>query len=152
MVIRRRKKVVRQRGSGTHGWGSKKKHRGAGSRGGRGNAGRGKRGEQNKPSIWKNTKYLGKYGFKIKKRKNVRSINVSDIEKGISTKFDLKEKSGFIVVNLKELGYDKLLGSGKVTKKFKITASSASKSAVEKINKAGGEVILPKEALASTEE
>ena len=41
--MRTRKKNTRQRGSHTHGWGAKKKHRGAGNRGGRGNAGSGPR-------------------------------------------------------------------------------------------------------------
>ena len=36
MVVRREKRVRKLRGSKTHGWGSKKKHRGGGSRGGRG--------------------------------------------------------------------------------------------------------------------
>ena len=45
------KKVRKFRGSHTHGYGSKKKHRGAGSRGGRGMAGSGKRADQKKPSI-----------------------------------------------------------------------------------------------------
>ena len=45
MTHNKRKKNSRQRGEWTHGWGAKKKHRGAGHRGGRGNAGSGKRGE-----------------------------------------------------------------------------------------------------------
>jgi large subunit ribosomal protein L15 len=51
MTTHRRKKNVKQRGSKTHGWGSMKKHRGAGNRGGRGKAGTGKRGDQKKPTI-----------------------------------------------------------------------------------------------------
>lgn len=146
MVVRKRKKSARQRGSGTHGWGSKKKHRGAGSRGGRGNAGQGKKAKQKKPRIWKNTKYLGKYGFKRNVTKpEVKTINISDIEKGIGSKFDIKPKKGVYVIDLKKLGYDKLLGSGQVNEKFKITANKASKGAIKKVENAGGEVILPKE-------
>ena len=63
MTINKRKKNSRQRGSWTHGWGSKKKHRGAGHRGGKGNAGTGKKGDAKKPKIWKNKKYFGKYGL-----------------------------------------------------------------------------------------
>ena len=33
--MQKKKKVTKQRGHKTHGWGSKKKHRGAGNRGGR---------------------------------------------------------------------------------------------------------------------
>ena len=39
MVVRFRKKSRRMRGSQTCGWGAKKKHRGAGSRGGHGKSG-----------------------------------------------------------------------------------------------------------------
>ena len=42
MVVYKRKKVTKYRGSVTHGGGSRKKRRGAGSIGGRGNAGTGK--------------------------------------------------------------------------------------------------------------
>ena len=66
MTVNKRTKSSRDRGSKTHGCGSMKKRRGAGNRGGRGMAGTGKRADQNKPSIWKNKKYFGKYGFKKK--------------------------------------------------------------------------------------
>ncbi len=45
------KKNKRQRGLSSHGWGHKKKHRGAGNRGGKGMAGTGKRADTKKPSI-----------------------------------------------------------------------------------------------------
>ena len=81
MVINKRKKNSRQRGSWTHGWGEKKKHRGAGHRGGRGRAGTGKKGDAKKPSVWKNTKYFGKFGFKKKNVKEaIKPINLRDIE------------------------------------------------------------------------
>jgi large subunit ribosomal protein L15 len=57
----------------------------------------------------------------------------------------VKEENNGYVVNLKDLGYDKLLGSGRITKKFIITAESASKKVVERVKKLGGEVILPSE-------
>ena len=59
MVHNQRKKNSRHRGSWTHSHGEKKKHRGAGSRGGRGNAGSGKRGDAKKPSYWKIKKFSG---------------------------------------------------------------------------------------------
>src|SRR3989338_2684643 len=84
MTINKRKKNTRQRGKTTHGWGARKKHRGAGNRGGRGMAGSGKRADQKKPSILKeygNT-YFGKFGFKIpqKIKKQIKEINISTIE------------------------------------------------------------------------
>ena len=71
----KKKKLVKQRGSKTHGWGSKKKHRGAGNRGGKGNAGSGKRADQKKPSFWKSKDWkYGIYGFKTPKTKNIKII------------------------------------------------------------------------------
>lgn len=135
MTVRKRKKKSRMRGRKTHGYGAKKKHRGAGNRGGRGMAGSGKRADQKKPSIIKKygKTYFGKHGFKIPQK-------VKKIQKAINIE-DLPEKEE---LNLKELGYDKLLSKGKVTKKFKIKVESCSKKAKEKIEKAGGQIILLK--------
>lgn len=132
MTGHKRKKVKKLRGSKTHGWGAMKKHRGAGNRGGRGMAGTGKRADQKKPSILKEygNSYFGKRGFnippKIKKIKKV--INI----------LELPDRDN---INLTELGYDKLLGKGEVTKKLKITVLYCSKKAKEKIEAKGGEVI-----------
>lgn len=148
MVVRKRKKHSRMRAITTHGYGSRKKHRGAGSRGGRGMAGTGKRAGTQKPSIWRNVKYFGKYGFRRNVRiKQVNTINIIQLEKGlenyVAKKLVSKQKDVYDV-DLAKLGFQKLLGDGKVTKKFNIKAMYASAKAVEKVKKAGGEVILPK--------
>ncbi|MEM4245642.1 MAG: uL15 family ribosomal protein, partial [Candidatus Nanoarchaeia archaeon] len=85
MTARRQKKNKKMRGSKTHGWGSKKKHRGAGNRGGRGMAGTGKRADQNKPTILVvyGKEYFGKRGFKRPRRKEDKTINLDYIEKHI---------------------------------------------------------------------
>jgi large subunit ribosomal protein L15 len=44
-------------------------------------------------------------------------------------------------INLTEMGYHKLLGSGLVTRKIKVNVPVATERAVEKITAAGGEVI-----------
>lgn len=148
MVVRKRKKKSRMRASTTHGWGSRKKHRGAGNRGGRGMAGTGKRADSIKPSIWKDTKYFGKFGFKRNVRKrDIKTINIVELEKRLDDYLDknlISKQKDVYVIDLGKLGFQKLLGDGKVTKKLKITAEYASKKAVEKIGKAGGDVILPK--------
>ena len=137
-----RKKNSRQRGSKTHGWGAMKKHRGAGNRGGRGMAGTGKRGDAKKPVIWKNSKYFGKHGFKSL-RKGSATVNLSYIQEH-ADKLILDKKAAkdgeFIVINLTDLKFDKLLGAGKITSKFKITCDTASKKAKEKIEALGGKV------------
>lgn len=135
-MITKRKKVTKQRGHKTHGWGAKKKHRGAGNRGGRGMAGSGKRADQKKPSIIKiyGSKYFGKHGFKRPQKVIVKhnSINVGDL------KFNEQE------INLQEKGFDKLLGKGIPNKKYIIQVKSYSKKAKEKIESLGGEVLLDK--------
>ena len=138
MAVNKRKKNSRQRGSKTHGWGAMKKHRGAGNRGGRGMSGSGKRSDQLKPSIIKKyglQSYFGKHGFKRpqKVRTRIRAINISDL-----IKFKAQD------VNLNELGYNKLLGSGSVNKKYNIIIASCSKTAKEKIENAGGSIKILK--------
>jgi len=147
MTVNTRRKNSRQRGSWTHGWGAKKKHRGAGSRGGKGNAGSGKRADTKKPSIWKNKKYFGKFGFKKKNQINITSLNIRFLEEKIDNliKNNLAKKEGeFYVIDLKDLGCQKLLAYGKATKKFKITTKFSSANAVKKIQSVGGDVNIIK--------
>ncbi|MFH0977975.1 MAG: uL15m family ribosomal protein [Candidatus Woesearchaeota archaeon] len=136
MTINKRKKNSRQRGSMSHGWGAKKKHRGAGNRGGRGMAGTGKRGDQKKISILKIKNYFGKHGFKIKgNRPTITAINVEELN-----------RFGKETINLTELGYNKLLGNGRPGKKYNITVESCSEKAKQKIEEAGGKVNTPAKA------
>ena len=147
MVVNKRKKVARYRGSKTHGGGSMKKRRGAGNRGGRGAAGSGKRADTKKPSIWKE-KYFGKHGFKSKSAKVINPVNINYLEANIhkfSSQNLVSKENNFFSVDLEKLGFNKLLGSGKATNKYKIKVSYASKKAIEKIKGSGGEVILIKE-------
>ncbi len=142
----RKKKSQGFRGSHTHGWGSKKKHRHAGHRGGRGNAGTGKRGDAKKPSFWKDTKYFGKFGFIMHgKTVEINALNIKDVERMLGyfvSKGFASEKSGVYSVDLNKAGYNKLLATGKATKKLNITVDYASPSAVEKVKGAGGSVSL----------
>ena len=144
MTVNRRKKDVKFRGSHTHGWGSKKKHRGSGNRGGKGNAGTGKRADHNKPSIW-HGQYFGKHGFVHKGAIHHKTVNIEylneNIEKLVKSNA-AKLQGGAFVVNIRDLGFDKLLGKGRATKKLVITADYASASAVEAVEAAGGKVIV----------
>ena len=118
----KRKKNTRQRGGTTYGYGSMKKNRGAGHRGGRGNAGSGKRGDAKKPNLlWKKgVKHRGKYGFKSHSRNDVTPINLAFIEQKIDHYVDDKvaeKKDDVYKLDLSKLGFDKLLGSGKINLK-----------------------------------
>ena len=147
MTTHKRKKVVKYRGSHTHGGGAKKKRRGAGHRGGKGMAGSGKRAQHNKQKVAKlyGKNYLGKHGFHNPNKKvKIRAVNISNIEENLEKLLKSKqiiEKDGFLHVELKKLGYNKLLSAGKPTKKYKIVARFSTKKAQEKINSAGGEIV-----------
>ncbi len=130
MIVRREKRSRKMRGSKTHGYGSKKKHRGSGSRGGKGHAG------SHKHKIHHYIKYepghFGKKGFRsINQRfgRKPKVINVSDIQKMESDVVDLRD-------------YTKVLGRGEITRPVKVIARSISESARQKIESAGGKVIL----------
>ena len=82
MSVNKRKKSTRMRGKKTHGYGSKKKHRGHGNRGGSGMGGSGKRADSKKPSVQRIKDYFGKHGFKIKGQyPHITAINIIDWRK-----------------------------------------------------------------------
>ena len=145
MPANKRKKDTKQRGSHTHGWGSKKKHRGSGNRAGKGMAGTGKRSDAIKPSIWK-TEYFGKHGFVRKgNQKSPSPINIEYIDENagkLVAQNIAKQDKDTYMINIADLGFGKLLGKGKVTKKFVVTADYASAKAVESVKAAGGQVIV----------
>lgn len=128
MTARFRKKIRTQRGRGS-GWGGKKKHRGGGSQGGKGMAGLLK---HKKSWMIKNEPdHFGRDGFKSINFKEVNAINLRDVDE-IAKKMNKKE------INLSELGYDKLLSSGKITQPLKIKVRIAVESAKKKVEEAGG--------------
>ena len=84
MPVHKRRKFTRMRGQRGHGWGAKKKHRGAGNRGGRGMAGSGKRADQKKPTILKlyGNEYFGKHGFNRPQKviEKIKAINLDKLQ------------------------------------------------------------------------
>ncbi len=141
MTARRQKRARKQRGSNTHGGGSHKKRRGSGNRGGFGNAGSGKRADQKKFSALKKygTAYFGKHGFHRKNTVEVSVINIGDLPATPK-------------LNLKDLGYDKLLGKGVPKIKYDLTVNMCSKKAKEKIEKTGGKVTTLSVEASETED
>jgi len=145
MKTHKRKKSSRMHGRrmGTHGRGARKKAKGSGHRGGKGMAGTGKRADQKKTLITKlyGHGYFGKQGITSKgtKRDKRQRINLEQIELNLE-KYGKKNAKGY-EVNLSKY---KILGKGEVKEKLIITALEASESAIEKIKKAGGEIILLK--------
>lgn len=77
-------------------------------------------------------------GFKNNRKKEFNIINVGDLERFESdtvVDFDLLKKNGMII---RESNPVKILGNGDITKKITVRASNFSRSAVAKIEKAGG--------------
>jgi len=144
MVQRKQKKNVKLRGSKTHGYGSMKKHRGAGHRGGRGNAGSGKRADSKKPSIWKrgnrNPEQIGFVNYQPLERTTINVGHLDSIAARMVREGKAKEASGMIVIDLSSMDTNKLLGAGKVTHKLHVTVELAVPLAKEKIEKAGGKI------------
>jgi large subunit ribosomal protein L15 len=128
------------RGSRTCGGGTHKNRRGAGNRGGRGRAGI----NAHHFVHW----YLelggpvyGKNGFVNKTRTNVTTIDVGLIDQIIPSLLAqgiARQEGDTLVINTTDMGIEKVLGSGRVTKKLYISAPAFSEQAKAKIEKIGG--------------
>ncbi len=129
------RKIRKFRGSRTVGYGRIGQHRDSGSKGHR-KVGRHKH-------LWslvvtQEPDYFGKNGFTSPQslHRHENTINLKKLEEIVQTNQGEKPQ-----INLTALGYTKLLGTGKVTKPLTVQVSSYSKSAAEKIKKAGGEIL-----------
>lgn len=147
MNVKKGKRFRKFRGSKGCGGGFRQKRRGKGSNGGKGMAGTGKRASQ-KVQLGQIVarkygfeKYFGKSGYtsaSTAKRKK-EQINLENIQKLYK---DQKE------INLTEY---KILGEGEGFKAT-ITAKAASASAIEKMEKAGGKIIVKENKEISAED
>lgn len=143
-MIRTKRKINKQRGSRSVGGGCTKKRRGAGNKGGKGNAGASKQ-------HWTWTAkfdpdHYGKHGFKRPQKmiKKVNPVNLSYLEEKADELIENGKASkdgDSIVIDVTELGFDKVLAKGKISKTFIISSPKFSASAVEKIEELGGEAI-----------
>ncbi|MEK6852712.1 MAG: uL15 family ribosomal protein [Nanoarchaeota archaeon] len=147
---RKKKKVVRMLGRKTFGYGSRKKHKGAGGRGGRGMAGTGKRADHRKSWVLANIgpSYYGKRGFVPIRKKEIKAINLSEVQEKLEKFLKLgiaKKNDGGIEVDLSKAGYNKLLGAGNlhVKEKLFVKVQGASRNAERKITEGGGKVLKP---------
>ena len=138
MVVKTKK--GKKKKIGRHGHGAS--WRGSGRHGGCGMAGTGKIAEHKKSLVIKlyGNKYFGKGGITSKgtQKRKVPEINLRDIQKNIDSLSKKFTKDGILI--LKKY---KILGEGELKIKLKIKANAATKSAIEKVKKAGGEIILP---------
>ncbi len=144
-MIRRTRKIRKLRGSRTVGGGCSKKRRGAGHRGGRGNAGLHK-------GKWTWTvkydpKHFGKFGFKRppKSISKPDTVNLEYLDQKSEELVELglaQKKNKKIEIDVTDLGYHKVLGKGKLMRPLIIKSPQFSSKAKEKIEEAGGEIVL----------
>jgi large subunit ribosomal protein L15 len=130
MTVRFKKKMRKMRGSHTHGYGSKKKHRGGGSQGGKGFSGMHK--HKFSLTVAHKKDFYGYKGFHALKKKE-KTINVGELKKIANE--DEKE------IDLMKLGYGKLLSKGSLSAPITIKVEKFSKKAKQKVEKAGGKII-----------
>lgn len=141
----RLRKSRRNRGSRFCGWGQIGQHRASGSRGGVGGAGKHKHFYIR--TVIEEPDHFGHQQFHALRKSDVSKwLNIQDLSKLI--KYSKATEDGKIVLDLNELGYEKLLGLGQVEAAFTVKIKKASKSAKEKINEAGGEVLVSDEFTA----
>ena len=137
-------KRSKYRGSRTCGGGTHKNRRGAGNRGGRGRAG------INAHHFVKWYKEMGgpvfgKDGFYNQTTTDITAIDVGALDQIIPSLIAqgiAKQEGDAVVINVSDMGIEKVLGSGKVTKKINISASSFSETAKAKIEKMGGKALV----------
>ncbi len=90
---------------------------------------------------------FGKSGFKrpLKTINNPKTINLEYLDDNAEklVEKELAEKKGNkITIDVTSLGYDKVLGKGKITKTLTIKAKEFSQSAVRKLEDNGGEAVI----------
>jgi len=142
-VPTRLRKIRKKRGSRTQGYGRVGQHRKTGSKG--------MRPVGHHKHTWSyvlryEPDYFGKSGFTSPKslKRKVEVVNVGLVDE-FAEKLSTKKEEEKFFIDLENLGYTKLLGSGKVTKPLVVKIASCSKSAAEKIKEAGGQVLTESE-------
>jgi large subunit ribosomal protein L15 len=142
------RKVRRQRGSRTHGWGQIGQHRARGGRGGTGKAGLDKHKWTyvlaHDPTYWEKKGFVSAQSL----GKKVKIINVGkldDLVAKLESEKKLEKKEDKLFLDLESLGYDKLLGTGAVSKPLLVKVTSYSEAASRKLEEAGGQILKESE-------
>ncbi|HOX35307.1 MAG TPA: uL15 family ribosomal protein [Methanoregulaceae archaeon] len=135
-------KRSKYRGSRTCGGGTHKNRRGAGNRGGRGHAGINAHHFVKWYMEYGGPVY-GKDGFFNPTHETVPTMDVGIIDQivpSLLAQGSAKQEGDVVIINAADIGIEKVLGSGKVTRKMNITAPAFSEQAKAKIEKMGGKV------------
>ena len=137
------RKVRKKRGSRTHGYGQVGQHR----KGTKGKAGLHK--HRWTYVIKYEPDYFEKRGFTSQKAisRKTNVINVGELDElahKLTAEKKLERKQKKIFLDLDKLGYDKLLGMGKITKPMLVKVVTHSEAAAKKIEEAGGQILKEK--------
>jgi large subunit ribosomal protein L15 len=131
------RKVRKQRGSRTHGYGQIGQHRHSGKQGGHGNAGLHKHKWSwliiNDPDHFRRDPFKPPSWHKVSKWANVGDL--AEFAK------ESAGKAGPVSVDLDSKGVKKLLGSGQVTRAYEVRVSSYTERAKKKLEDAGGKIL-----------
>jgi large subunit ribosomal protein L15 len=133
----RLRKVRKQRGSRTHGYGQIGQHRHSGKQGGHGNAGL----HKHKWSwlILNDPDHFGRDPFRPPSyHKTTKWANVGDLGNFAE---DGESKGGAVSIDLVAKGIEKLLGGGDVKRAFNVKVSSYTERAKQKLEEAGGKIL-----------
>jgi large subunit ribosomal protein L15 len=138
------RKVRKYRGSRTHGYGQIGQHRCRGGRGGTGKAGFDKHKWtyvlKHDPEYWLKKGFVS--ARTLNKKVNVINVGkLDDLADKLESEKKLEKKEKKIVLNLESLGYDKLLGTGEVSKPMIVKVAAYSESASRKLEEAGGQIL-----------
>jgi len=147
MHKRKPKKINKLRGRRAAGYGFSAGHRASGQRGGKGMAGSKK--HHYIKVMQENPRYFGKWGFKRPQKllNNLIVLNIGEIDEAADR---LVENGAATMtgkrynIDVSKLGIDRILGSGKVTRKLNLTGvQSITVRAREKVTGVGGTIDLP---------
>ena len=134
----RNRKVRKLRGSRTHGWGQVAQHRASGHKGGLGKSGMLKHHFSTMlkefPDHFGHDSSHPPHPNVTKKWASVRDLDDLFAKSG-------KEDAGKKTLDLVSLGFEKLLGGGKLKNAYSVKVKQFTASAQEKIKQAGGEVL-----------
>ncbi len=152
-----KRKIRKFRGSRVCGYGRVGQHRKTGQRAGRGKTTQWKKAMK---SYYLKQKELGfpdpdwdfgKKGFKrpqdTVRLSKVNTMNIKELDQSIESLVlsnKAKKSGNTFEINLAELNVQKILGRGSITKAVNVSVNRASKQAQQKIEAAGGKVILQK--------
>ena len=139
IMATRLRKTRKHRGSRSHGWGQVKGHRSSGAKGGVGESGRMK--HEWTYTVKHEPDRFGHPKLNPPNRKIIKKwINVSDLEQ-LSSNISKSTNTEVTELDLNSLGYEKLLGKGKINKKLIIKIKLFSKTSKQKIEDVGGQVL-----------